>query len=94
MSHHQQELSEWIEIVSRKLPHLYSAEAKVLALYSFGAVLSQSCGISKISMLLSMLFGQSPNTVRQRLRELTYAGEDKRGENAAAYRLSIVSATC
>lgn len=80
MSHHQQELSEWIEIVSRKLPHLYSAEAKVLALYSFGAVLSQSCGISKISMLLSMLFGQSPNTVRQRLRELTYAGEDKRGE--------------
>ena len=80
MAHHHQELSEWIEIVSRKLPHLYAAEAKVLALYSFGAVLSQSSGISKISMLLSLLFGQSPNTVRQRLRELTYAGVDKRGE--------------
>jgi hypothetical protein len=80
MAHHQQELSEWIEIVSRKLPHLYPAEVKVLALYSFGAVLSHSCGISKISALLSMLLGQNPNTLRQRLGELTYEGQDKRGE--------------
>ena len=80
MGHHQQELSEWIEIVSRKLPHLYSAEAKVLALYSLGAVLSQCCGISKISGLLSMLLEQSPNTLRQRLREFTYEGRDKRGK--------------
>lgn len=80
MSHHQEELSEWIEIVSRKLPHLHTAEVNVLALYSFGAVLSQSCGISKISALLSMLLRQKPNTLRQRLRELTYEGADKRGE--------------
>lgn len=80
MSHHHQELSEWIEIVSRKLPHLHAAEGKVLALYSFGAVLSQACGISKISALLSMLLRQDPNTLRQRLRELTYDGDDKRGK--------------
>ena len=80
MSHHQKELSEWIEIVSRKLPHLHAAEVNVLAMYSFGAVLSQSCGISRISAILSMLLRQKPNTLRQRLRELTYGGEDKRGK--------------
>ncbi len=73
-------LSEWTATVSRKLPHLSQAEAVVLALYSFGMVLTHSCGLTTIATFLGYLFDQKANTVRQRLREFNYDGADKRGE--------------
>lgn len=39
----------------------------------------QSCGISRVSLLLGLLLGHSENTVRQRLREWCYDAPDKRG---------------
>lgn len=72
-------LSDWTETVSSKLPHLSKAEAVVLALYSFGMVLTQSCGLTTVAVFLGYLLGQEANTVRQRLREFNYDGEDKRG---------------
>ena len=74
-----QELCEWTEVVSRKLPSLSSSEARVLALYSFGMVMLQSCGLTSIAVFLGMLLGRQENSVRQQLRELTYAEQDKRG---------------
>ena len=50
MSRLQDELCEWTDTVSRKLPPLSKAEAGVLALYSFGMVLVQSCGITSIAV--------------------------------------------
>jgi len=67
--------------VSRKLPHLSQSEAVVLALYSFGRVLTRWCGLSRIAIFLSYLLGKKANTVRQQLREFNYNGADKRGEH-------------
>lgn len=79
MSSLNQGLSEWTETVSRKLPHLSQSEALVLALYSFGMVLTGSCGLTTIATFLGYLLGKQANTVRQQLREFTYDGADKRG---------------
>ena len=80
MARHLTELSQWTAEVSKKIPHLSKPQAAGLALYSFGMVLVQSCGISSIAYGLSLLLGQKENTLRQRLRELTYDAADKRGE--------------
>jgi hypothetical protein len=80
MAHHLAGLSQWTEEVSRKIPHLSKPQAAVLALYSFGMMIVQSCGISNIAYALSLLLGKKENTLRQRLRELTYDAADKRGE--------------
>jgi len=77
----QTELCEWTNIVSRKLPKLSSSQARVLALYSYGMVLVQGCGLTRIAEFLGMLLGRQANSVRQQLREFTYAGTDKRGTN-------------
>src|SRR5947209_17607091 len=79
MPHLQEELCEWTEMVSRKLPHLSQTKAVVLALYSFGMVLTQSSGLSTIAVFLGYLLNKKENTVRQQLREFNYEGPDKRG---------------
>ena len=86
----EQELCEWTEVVSSKLPSLSSSQARVLALYSFGMVLVQSCGLTSIAVFLGLLLGRQENSVRQQLREFTYEGADKRG----AKRQSVAIETC
>jgi len=75
-----EELCEWTEQVSRKLPSLSSSQAKVLALYSFGMVLTRCSGLNTVAVFLAMLLGKSENTMRQQLREFTYDQDDKRGK--------------
>ena len=79
MSQLNAELCEWAERVSRKLPSLSSSQAWVLAIFSFGMVLTQSCGISTVSVFLGYVAGEKENTVRQQLREFTYGQQAKRG---------------
>jgi hypothetical protein len=62
-------VSQWEQTVSRQLPHLSRPQATVLALWSLGIVLAQSCGLSQVSALLALLLGQQEETLRQRLRE-------------------------
>lgn len=81
MSNLNEGLSDWSETVARKLPHLSKSEVVVLALYSFGMVLTQSCGLTTIATFLGYLLGKQDNTVRQQLREFNYDGADKRGES-------------
>ena len=42
-------------------------------------VLAQSCGLRTVASSLALLLGAKENTVRQRLREWSYAKKDKRG---------------
>jgi hypothetical protein len=42
-------------------------------------VVARSCGLSRVSSSLALLMGAKENSVRQRLREWSYAKEDKRG---------------
>jgi hypothetical protein len=95
MSHHEalyplRALSEWTDTVSSHMPHLSKAQAHVLALFSLGMVLSRSCAISAVALVLGPLLCTSPNTLRQRLREFCYEKEHKRG----AFRTEIDAATC
>ncbi len=72
-------LSQWHTTVSTHLPHLSRAHAYGLAMWSYGMVVAQSCGITTVAALLAALLDQSESTVRQRLREWCYDATDKRG---------------
>ncbi len=73
-------VSQWTETVSRHFPHLSRPQAAVLALWNLGMVLSRSCGLSQVSVLLALLLGQHEETLRQRLREWYYPAQDKAGK--------------
>lgn len=73
-------LEEWKKTVAERMPHLSAPQAMVLALWSFGMVISQSCGLTTVSSSLALLLGAKENSVRQRIREWYYAKEDKRGK--------------
>lgn len=73
------ELSQWMTDVSMHLGHLSRSQAWGLALYSYAVVLTQSCGMSHAAYFVARLVHQRENSVRQRLREVTYEAEHKRG---------------
>src|SRR2546426_5995416 len=73
-------VSQWTETVSSHMPHLSHPQAAVLALWSLGMVLTRSCGLSQVSVLLALLLGQQEETLRQRLREWYYPAQDKAGQ--------------
>ena len=62
------------------MSHLSKPQAYVLALYSFGMVLAQTCGQTLVSVKIAALSGEKENSVRQRLREWNYNKEDKHGQ--------------
>ncbi len=85
-----QRVSQWTAMVSSHFPHLSRPQASVLALWSLGIVLAQSCGLSQVSALLALLLGQAEGTLRQRLREWYYPAKDKAGQ----HRCTLEVATC
>lgn len=88
MACHPAGLSSWIEEVSTRLPQLSKPQATVLALYSYGMVVVQSCGISSIAYALALLLGKKEGTLRQCLREWTYDAVDKRGKKRQAVEVT------
>lgn len=72
-------LKSWVGTITRKMPHLSKPQAKVLAMWSFGIAITQSSGLTTVSIFLAKLLGIKENTVRQRLREWLRNGEDKKG---------------
>ena len=76
---HPDGLSQWIATVSTQMPHLSRPQARVLAYWSYGMVLAQSCGLTTVAVVVALLLHASPLTVRQQLREWCYAAADKKG---------------
>ncbi len=72
-------LSAWAQTGSRELPDLSRTQARVLALWSFGMVLAQSCGLTSVAATLALLLDQRYNTVRQPLRAWGHDAADKQG---------------
>jgi hypothetical protein len=70
--------------------HLSAPQAQVLALWSLGAVLTRSCSLSCVTLLLAQALGKPENTLRQQLREWYYEAAHKRG----AKRCSIEVESC
>ncbi|MFN6488363.1 MULTISPECIES: hypothetical protein [unclassified Nostoc] len=72
-----EELRQWTRTVIEKMPHLSKSQAVVLAMWSFGIVMTQSSGLTTVSVFLAELLGKKENTVRQQLREWLRDAEDK-----------------
>lgn len=72
-----EELRQWTRIVIEKMPHLTKPQAVVLAMWSFGIVMTQSSGLTTVSAFLAELLGKKENTVRQQLREWLRDAQDK-----------------
>ena len=72
-----EDLRQWTRQVISKMPHLTKPQAVVLAMWSFGIVMTQSCGLTTVSVFLAELLGKKENTVRQQLREWLRDAEDK-----------------
>jgi hypothetical protein len=51
---HQESLSQWIETVSIQMKDLAPHHATIMALWSFGMVIAQSCGITSVAEDLPM----------------------------------------
>lgn len=76
---HPKGLCQWTGIVSRQLGNLSWNQAKVLAEYSYGLVMTRRSGLSSIAHFIGELKEEKSNSVRQRLREWLYDAPDKRG---------------
>lgn len=64
-----QQFHEWTKTVSDHMPQLSQPQATVLALWSFGMIIANSCGLTTVAVILAALFRCKENTMRQRLRE-------------------------
>ncbi len=72
-------LKDWLKAVSKHMPHLSKPQATVLALWSFGMIVAQSCGLTSVTTVIANLLGKKENTVRQQLREWYRDAPDKKG---------------
>jgi hypothetical protein len=72
-------LYSWTEQVVTAFPHLSRPQARVLALYSFGAILAQRCGLSSVAATLAPLLGLGYSTIRSRLQEFYQPASAKSG---------------
>jgi hypothetical protein len=86
-------LTSWIETVTEHMPHLSKPQAVVLALWSFGMVLAQSCGLTSVAAVLATLLGKKENTVRQQLREGYQGAKDKKGAGGKGVHRQEVEVT-
>jgi len=75
-----EQLKSWTETIQEHLPVLTKPQAVVLALWSFGIVVMQSCGLSTVTAFLAMLLQCKEATMRQRLREWYRDEKDKKGD--------------
>src|SRR5258706_12562582 len=87
-------LSPWTETVSSHMPHLTKAQAVVLALWRFGMVLAQSCGISSVVTVLAPIVGRNDDALRQQLRAWCYDAAHKAGAKRTIKRQELEVTTC
>src|SRR5438067_1823241 len=62
-------LDEWIGQVAAAFPKLSRPQTTVLALYSFGMILAQRCGLNSVVTVLVPLLHVGFHTLRSRLQE-------------------------
>jgi Transposase DDE domain len=72
-------LNSWTREVAAAFPCLSRPQATVLALYSFGAILADRCGLTSVVMMLAEVLGVSYLTMRSRLQEFYQPASAKSG---------------
>jgi DDE family transposase len=74
-----QPLDQWIDQVVNAFPKLSRPQAVVLALYSFGMILAQRCGLNSVVTALIPLLHVGFHTLRSRLQEFYQPAAAKSG---------------
>lgn len=77
---HKEELQRWTEEILCNLTTLSRSQALLVATWSMGMSLIQSCSTSRLAAFWATLLGKSDNTMRQYLREFYQEASKKRGE--------------
>ena len=83
-----QHLKQWLRLVSYHLPHLSLPQARGLATWSFGMVMSRSSSLTQVSTFIGRLNQEKPNTVRQRLKEWYQEAKAKKGQKRSQLEVS------
>jgi hypothetical protein len=86
--------SQWHKTVSTYIPHLSRPQVAVLALWSFGIVVAQSCGLTTVAAMLASLLDRSEASVREQLRDWYREASHKSGAKRGIKRRTLVVATC
>jgi hypothetical protein len=86
----QEPLYAWTDQVTTAFPDLSRPQATVLALYSFGMILAQRCGLNCVVTALVPLLGVGFLTLRSRLQEFYQPASAKSG----ARRQALDVTTC
>lgn len=82
-------LQHWIKTVTQRMPPLSKPQAVVLALWSFGMVMTQSCGLPTIATFIATLLEKKENSVRQRLREWYWEADAKQGKHRQTLNVTV-----
>jgi hypothetical protein len=80
MSSSVKSLSDWQKRVTTLVPSLSPSQARVLGLISYGMILFDGCGLTRLSNGLSKIEQVPAGRLRQRLREFYYEAQAKRGK--------------
>lgn len=91
---HQDGLSAWSATVSTNLPHLSGPQARVLALWSYGIVMTRTCGRTTVAAFLALLLGRKAATVAQQLQEWLLPASAKAGAKRGIKRQTLDVTTC
>src|SRR5271156_3898220 len=75
----QKPIYSWVEHVVTAFPQLSRPQAMVLAIYSFGAILAQRCGLNSVATALAPLLMVGYSTIRSRLQEFYQPASVKSG---------------
>jgi len=86
---HQGGVSQWIAEVSSRFGVLTPPQARTLAYWSYGMVLTQSCGLTTIATFLATLRGTRYDAQRQQLRAWCYDAADQRGKGRREVDVSV-----
>jgi len=85
---HLPELKQVEEDLSMWLTPLPLIFIPTLAIYIVGMMLTRCCGQTIIANIMGERLSVKPNTMRQRLRELTYEKSAKRGTNRSEWQVT------
>ena len=84
MSSSVSSVAVWQRRVGELLPALSKSQTQVLGLLSYGMVILDGCGLTRLCNGLAKIEQAPPNRLRQRLREFYYEAEAKRGKKRRA----------
>ena len=88
------QLTSWQYHLASRLPDLTPTAVAVLALYSFGMILSKVSGLGSVSLFLSKYLGRAYYALRKRLSEFYKEADAKSGTNQGQKRKDFDVTTC